>query len=135
MSLRGGYATPATAITTTTETLAQNIPAYPVSFPPNASGFVVVRGTLIVSTGAGTTQLVVKLRVGQSNTSTALVGTAAPVDSGASGSFAAPFVLIDSNGQVNLTGSGYSITVVQTSATGNGTVTAVNYEVDLITNS
>ena len=119
---------PATTITTTTETLAANIPATPVTPPPNATA-VIIRGRVTVATGAAATSLIAKLRGGQNNTTTNQIDTSEPVAAGASGNFSAPFEFIDTN-LANIGIAGYSVTVTQTAATGNGTVSAVDYEVD-----
>ena len=129
-SYLSNYSTPATTITTTTETLAQNIPASPIVLPLGSPQQIIVRGMVWVTTGAATASVTVKLRVGQSNTTTAQVGNSAIMSCNASTLQSFPFHFIDTSGQADLSGSGYSITVTQTSATGNGTVTAVTYEVD-----
>lgn len=131
MPILGGYSTPGTAIVTTAETLAQNIPPTAVAEPAAAAGALAIRGNVQIATGTTVTEIFVRLRVGQNNVSTALVDTAEPVAAGASGNFAAPFEFIDPNGVVNLS-QGYSITVVQTGAGTNGSVTAVDYEVDVV---
>jgi len=128
MTLLAATSTPATTITTTSETLAANIPAFPLS-PPGAAQAIVIRGNIAVTTGTAVTALAVRLRVGQNNTTTALVDAAEPMMAAASGSYSAPFEFEDTVfGDAN---SGYSLTVVQTGATGNGTITQVEYSVDL----
>lgn len=123
-----GTSAPATTITTTAETLAANIPATPVTPPPNATA-VIIRGRITVTTGTTVTSLVARLRGGQSNTTTNLIDTADPVAAGASGSFSVPFEFEDTS-LADIGIAGYSLTVVQTGAGTNGTVTAVDYEVD-----
>lgn len=130
MPFLSGVSAPATSITTTTETLAANIPATQISPPPNATA-IVVRGRITVTTGTTVTSLVARLRGGQSNTTTNLIDTAEPVAAGASGSFSVPFEFIDTN-LANLGIAGYSLTVVQTGAGTNGTITNVDYEVDYV---
>ena len=134
MSLAASYTTPATTITTTNETLAANVPAMPVyeGGPGGGLAGIVIRGVVYVTTGTAAAKLTVNLRVGQNNTSTNQVGTSNPVPCAASALFAVPFLFVDASAPVggNLNNSGYSITVTQGSATGNGTVTAVTYEVD-----
>lgn len=128
-SVLSSRTTPATTITTTTETLAVNIPATVISLPMASPQQFIIRGMLYITTGTTVTALVVKLRVGQSNTTTAQVGNSITVPAGASGLYAVPFWFIDTN-PGNLPTSGYSVTIVQTGAGGNGTVTEVDYEVD-----
>jgi len=122
--------TPASAIVTTAETLAVNIPAQPLTPPPGAPQAVIVRGALKITTGASTTSLAVRLRAGQNNTTTAQVGNTNTVACGAGATFTVPFHFIDTAGPANLALSGYSITVVQTAASANGTIVEVTYEVD-----
>lgn len=129
-SLQNAVSTPATTITTTTETLASNVPVFPL-VPPGASPQnVIVRGCVWVTTGTGVTALNVKLRVGQSNTTTNQVGSTITILCGASALYAVPFHFIDTVA-ADSGASGYSITVTQTGASGNGTVTAVTYETDI----
>jgi hypothetical protein len=119
---------PAATVTTTAETLAANIPATPITPPPNATA-VIVRGRITVTTGSATTSLFARLRLGQSNTTTNLIDTPNPVDAGASGSYTVPFEFQDTN-LANIGIAGYSLTIVMTNASGNGTIAAVDYEVD-----
>lgn len=121
---------PGTTITTTTETVAANIPAFPVQAALQGQG-VVIEGAVIVATGAGVTAIQVKLRVGQNNTTTAQVDATEPVAAGASGTFSASFEFVDLT-YADLA-SGYTITVTQVGATGNGTVSQVDWDVDLAT--
>ena len=121
---------PAATITTTSETLAANIPATPITPPPNATA-VIVRGRITVTTGTTVTSLVARLRGGQNNTSTNLIDSAEPVAAGASGSFSVPFEFEDTN-LANIGIAGYSLTVVQTGAGTNGTIANVDYEVDYV---
>jgi hypothetical protein len=123
--------TPATSIVTTAETLAQNVPAGPLNLPGGAPANVIVRVTVWITTGTGVTALAVKLRTGQNNTTTGQIGSTAQDPVIASTLQAVTFVFIDPNGGVNYPAGGYSITVSQVGATGNGTVTAVNSEVDI----
>lgn len=128
-SLKSLSSSPGTTITTTTETLAINIPPSPLTLPGASPGNIIIRGTLFIATGASTTSLAVRLRVGQNNTTTNQIGNAVIIPAGA-GNFAIPFTIIDNSGAANLNNSGYSVTVVQSSAAANGTVTAVAVEVD-----
>lgn len=125
-----GTSAPALTITTVTETLAQNIPATPITPPPQATA-VIVRGRVTITTGTTVTGIVVRLRGGQNNTTTNLIDSAEPVAAGASGSYSAPFEFEDTN-LANIGIGGYSVTVVQTGAGTNGSVTNVDYEVDYV---
>lgn len=128
MTLIAGTSAPAATITTTSETVAVNIPAMPVQ-PPAAAQGIVIRGNITVTTGTATTAVTVKLRVGQNNTTTAQVGIGEPMACGASASFSVPFEFVDlTYGDL---ASGYTVTVTATAATGNGTVTQAEYDVDL----
>lgn len=128
-NLASAYATPGTSILTTTETLAVNVPATPLALPGGSPQNVVVRGTLVIATGASTTAVQVKLRVGQNNTTTAQVGQTEQIQvAAATAAEEIPFHFEDLT-PADLTASGYSITVSQIAATGNGTVTSAEYEV------
>ena len=120
---------PATSIVTTAETLAVNIPVTPLSLPGASPQQVIIRGGVVVTTGASTTQLSVKLRAGQSNTTTAQVGNTETEVAAAAATLYIPFEFVDTT-VGNLTGLGYSITVSQVAATGNGTIVQVVYEID-----
>lgn len=122
------YVTPGTTLVTTAETVGVNVPATPLTLPAGAAPNVIVRGVAIISTGTGTAALQAKLRVGQNNTTTAQVGQTEQIACGASTpGVELPFHFTDLT-PVDLA-SGYSITVSQFGATGNGTVTSVEYEV------
>ena len=125
-----GTAAPGSTITTTTETLVANIPATQLTPPPAATA-VIVRGRLNIATGATVTGLAVKLRAGQNNTTTGQVDTTISLDAGASGNFGGEFEFQDPN-LANIGTGGYSVTVTQTGATGNGTVTNAEFEVDYV---
>ena len=127
-NLASAYASPGTTITTTTETLAANVPAGPLALPGGSPQVVAVRCTVWVTTGTGVTALAIKLRVGQSNTTTNQVGQSAQEVVIASALQAVQITFYDTT-PGKYSGSGYSITVSQIGATGNGTVTAVGYEV------
>jgi hypothetical protein len=86
-----------------------------------------------VTTGTTVTALIVKLRAGQSNTTTAQIGNSLELPSLASTLMAIPFHFIDTSGISNANNLGYSVTVSQVGAGSNGTVTAVTYEVDYST--
>ena len=121
-------ASPGTSIVTTAETLMANIPATPITPPPNATA-VIVRGRAQITTGTTVTSLSFKLRAGQNNTTTAQVDTGDTVAAGASATFGGEFEFQDTN-LANLGIAGYSLTVVQNGAGANGTVLNVEYEVD-----
>jgi hypothetical protein len=127
-NLAAAYSTPATPITTTAETLAANIPPVPLNLPGGAPQVVMVRVTVWVTTGTGVTAVAVKLRTGLNNTTTAQVAQTCQEFAIASTLQAFSFIIADTNIS-DLPLSGYSITVSQIGATGNGTVTAVAYEV------
>jgi hypothetical protein len=119
---------PGTTLVTTAETLAANIPAGPLQLPGGSPVQIIIRGMIYVTTGSAAGGLAARLRLGQNNTTTNLIGNAATVPCGASGLFVVPFTFIDTL-PADYTGSGYSLTVVQTGASGNGTITQVVYEV------
>lgn len=123
-----GSSAPSSAITTTTETLAINIPATALTPPPNATA-VIIRGRININTGTTVTGLAIKLRAGQNNTTTAQVDTGITLDAGASGTFGGEFEFQDAS-LANLGTGGYSITVTQNGAGTNGTLLNVEYEVD-----
>lgn len=130
VSVQSVKSTPALTITTSGETLASNIPGLVIVPPGSSPQQIIIRGMLVITTGTATTALQVKLRVGPNNTSTNQVGNTLQVSAGASGVWSAPFEFIDTNlANINNNG-GYSLTVTQVSATGNGTVTEVDYELD-----
>jgi len=130
-SVLSGSVSPATSVVTTAETLAANIPASPIAEPGASPQTVVIRGAIVFTTGASTTGVQVKLRVGQNNTTTAAVGNPEQTQvAAATSNEILEFEFIDPAGQANLTASGYSLTVTQVAATGNGTVVQVNYEAD-----
>lgn len=127
MALLAIRSAPGTTITTTSETLATNIPATPYQ-PSGLTQAITVSGTVTVTTGATVTSLTVKLRLGNNNTTTAQVDTSQTYAAGASGSFTASFEFADlSPADLN---QGYSVTVTQNGATGNGTITDVEINVD-----
>ena len=128
MTLLAAASAPGTTIVTVAETLAANIPAFPLQAPGQAQA-IVIRGSVTITAGTTVTALVARLRVGQNNTTTAQVGVALTEAATASVSNTIGFeyedtVLSDSN-------SGYSITIAQTGAGTNGTITQVEYSVDL----
>lgn len=132
MPLSSSYTTPAATVTTTSETLAANIPVTPFAPANNQTG-VIIRGNVIITTGTAVTSVTVKLRAGQNNTSTAQVDQSETVIGAASlANLEVPFEFIDTSTPVggNLVSTGYSITVIQNGATGNGTIVAVNFETD-----
>jgi hypothetical protein len=111
-SVLSGTSAPATSVVTTAETLAANIPVSPVAEPGGSPQTVVIRGVIIFTTGASTTGVQVKLRVGQNNTTTAQVGDTEQEQVAASTSNETiSFEFIDAAGQANMTASGYSLTV------------------------
>jgi hypothetical protein len=81
-----------------------------------------------VTTGTGVTAVQIKLRTGQNNTTTGQVGNTAQEVAIASALQAYTFIFVDTV-PVDLPSLGYSVTVSQIGATGNGAVTAVVYEV------
>ena len=128
-SLMNLIGTPATSITTTTETKAVFISVTPVQLPANSPGNLIVRGCLWITTGTATTSLSVLLRVGN-GTGGAQIGSTITIPALAGALSCAPYHFVDTNGPANLSQSGYSVTVIQNGATGNGTITAYTYEVD-----
>jgi hypothetical protein len=129
-SIGGAMTAPATSLVTTAETLAANIPVPPLQAPAGALG-VSIRGNVVITPGASTTSFLIKLRAGLNNTTTAQIGIAEGVTCvAAAANSSASFHFID----VNLPDaqSGWSLTVTQLAATGNGTITQVSYEVDVI---
>jgi hypothetical protein len=120
---------PATSVVTTAETLAANIPATPLALPGGSPQQVIIRGGVVITTGASVTQVSVKLRVGQNNTTTAQVGNTETEVAAAAATLYVPFEFVDLV-PGDLVNSGYSITVSQVAATGNGTIVQVVYEID-----
>ena len=128
MSLLAANSAPNTTVVTTAETVAVNIPAFPLTPPANGVA-IIIRGIVSVTVGTTAASVSVKLRTGQNNTTTGQVdltetevGVAAATDS-----FPFEFedvVFADAN-------LGYSITVTQPAATANGTITQVEYSVDV----
>ena len=129
-SVQSSYTTPASTITTTTETLAANIPALPLSEPGGAPQSVIVRFTIYLTTGTSTAQMKAQLRLGQNNTTTNPIGQPIQTQSGAGAGFAISGHFVDPAGSVNLPNSGYSLTITQAAASANGTINAVFWEVD-----
>lgn len=88
----------------------------------NPGGTSVVRGYINISTGAGTSAVVIKVKQGSATTGT-LVGTADTVAVSASTAYSIPFCqVVPAGGTISYPGNQYCVTVTQTGATGNGTV-------------
>lgn len=134
MSLATSYTTPGTTIVTTAETVAANIPVSPVyeGGPGGGLSGIVVRGTVSITTGTGVTSGSVKLRTGQNNTTTGQIAQTETIPLVASLLQEIPFEFVDNSVPIggNLNNLGYTITVTQNAATGNGAVTAVTWETD-----
>lgn len=128
MALLAAHSAPATTITTTTETVAASVPAHETNVGSNNQG-VVVHGVVQVTTGASTTAIVVKLRLGTNTITGTQIGTSQTSPATASVDNAVPFCFVDAT--PDDLASGYSITVTQTGAAGNGTVKSVDYAVDV----
>jgi hypothetical protein len=126
-SLGAAVVNPATTITTTTETLCVNIPPIPLFLPAGSPQVLTIEVTLWITTGTGVTALQAKLRTGQNNTTTAQVGQTAQVVAIASTLQAVNVMFFDVT-PADLA-SGYSVTISQIGATGNGTVTSAGYQV------
>lgn len=127
-NIASAYTQPGTAMVTSGETVAQNIPVTPLALPPGAQQQVIVRVTVWVTTGAGVSSVTLKLRTGQNNTTTNQVGQSAQIAAVASTLQAFTAIFIDTV-PADLPALGYTITATGNGATGNGTVTAVAYEV------
>lgn len=118
-----------TNIANAAETLAANIGPSQLNAPPNATA-VTIRGTITITTGASVTALQAKLRNGVNNTSTAQMGIGEQVPAIASqANSECPFEFVDVN-LADLGANGYSLTITQIGATGAGTITQVDYDVD-----
>jgi hypothetical protein len=130
-SFLSGMSTPATVITTTTETVCVPIPPTSLILGALSGPNIILRGCVWITAGTGVTGLSVRLRAGYNTIVGPLIGNSV-INAAAVASVlqAQPFFWIDTTGLSNLTGLGYSINIVQTAATGNGAVTAVAYEVD-----
>ncbi len=132
-ALLSGQTAPGTTLSTTTQTQAFTIPPQTIVVPPLSDGHIIIRGCVCVNTGAGVTSLQLQLRVGYNITgsfsSYPLVGNSFVIPAIASLNAAGVFEWIDGAGMQNLP-IGYTIAVVQTGATGNGSVTYAGYEVD-----
>ncbi len=106
------------AIVTTAETIV--VTSDPITISPGAKRVLLV-GYVQITTGAGTTALVPRVRRGPA-LADALVGEANPQAAAASVNDRLMVLVVDDN-----PGEGkrqYSLTVVQTAASGNGNVTA-----------
>lgn len=88
---------------------------------------VKISGVLNVLAGTGTTALVIRVRQGV-GTGGAVVGAAQTVTLAAGSSASVPFSVEDTTGAVQ-TGTAYTVTVVQTGASGAGTVNTFDLEV------
>lgn len=86
---------------------------------PGGQG-VLVRGSVNVTAGAGTTAVVVRVRTG-STTAGTLIGVAETDTLAAANSESLPFDFLDSSANALNGNVQYCVTVQQTGATGNGT--------------
>lgn len=129
-NIASATSTPGTNIPTTTETLAVNVPSTPLALPGGSPVNVIIRGQVTVTTGAAATAVQVKLRVGPNNTTTSQVAQTEQVQvAAATANEEIPFHFTDVAVANLVLNGGYSITVTQVAATGNGTVVQVEYEV------
>jgi len=108
--------TPAATITTTTETVGATLSAVSTQ---SADNVVVLMGYLDVTTGTGTTAVVVRVRRGVDATGT-LIQQAVTEQVTAGNEISVPIFVQDTPGEVS--NQSYVITVQQTAATANGTL-------------
>lgn len=143
MALAGGYSLVSGTVPTTVETLVLNIPAVAVPIGQQATGQVAIRGNVQLTTGTATSALAIRCRVATGNTTSALLDQTETIPATAGVALSAPYEFIDPAGLIypstpsgvvtgNLQVSGYSITVTQLGASGNGSLTAGEYEVEVI---
>jgi hypothetical protein len=104
------------SVVTTNETAAVTSP--PVT-PSTDGGEITITGVVNITTGTGTTAVTVRVRRGN-GVSGALVGETMPHTLAAAASADIAFQVTDTPGAV--AGQQYTATVVQTAASGNGTV-------------
>lgn len=130
-----GQVLTSTTLTTTSETVACAIPAFATNNPPGTG--VTLDGELVVTTGTGVTALVVKYYQAPASASV-VVGSAKPASAVAVGNtqtlnaaasitgVAVPLDMEDTSAAALSSPSGiqYFVTVTQTGATGNGSVTS-----------
>lgn len=110
-----------TTLVTTAETACVTLPSFT---PDNPQGQgIVVSGDINISPGTGTTSLVLKLRQGANTVTGTQVGNSITVASSVS---AVGFNWLDTSALAlnDPAGMQYTVTVTQTGATGNGTVSA-----------
>lgn len=111
--------TAAVTLTTTIEEAVATSPLPDEAVPP--AGGVKVSGVLNVVAGAGTTAVVVKVREGAGITGTVLRSWTHTLAAAASANIA--FETSDETGPIPI--GQYTVTVTQTAATGNGSVTGI----------
>lgn len=121
---RGTNPTADTTITTTTETVAATLSGLST---PAADSDVVLSGTVQVTAGTGTTALVVRVRRGTDATGT-LIGEAETDTTTAGNLIAIAIQVRDTPGEVS--NQSYVITVQQTGASGNGTISNAALKAD-----
>lgn len=109
-------ATADTTVVTTAETAA--VTSDPIS-PTSDGAELTIAGVVNITTGASTTAVVVRVRRG-AGVAGALVGETETHTLAAAAQASIPFGVTDFPGAVS--GQQYTVTVVQTAATGNGTI-------------
>jgi len=110
------YVTADTSVVTTAETTA--VVSDPIT-PATDGAEISIGGHINITTGAGTTSVVIRVRRGNGVSGT-LVGETEPINLGAAVTDNAHFAVTDSPGAV--AGQQYTASVVQTAASGNGTI-------------
>lgn len=110
------YVTADTTVVTTAETAA--VVSDPIT-PATDGAKVIISGHINITSGAGVTGLVIRIRRGNGVSGT-LIGETEPGALGASATDNFPFAITDFPGAV--AGQQYTASVVQTGATGNGTI-------------
>jgi hypothetical protein len=125
VALTAAQNTGSQTVTTTTETAAANTAALAFA-PPNNYGGMIVRGSVNITPGTGTTAVVVRVRQGN-GTGGALVGNALTITAIAASPLVLPFSVLDPSATP---ASQYTVTVAQTAATANGTINQAEIETD-----
>jgi len=119
-------------ITTTTETVVATSTTN-VENNPAVGASTIVRGTINITAGTGTTAIVVRVR--EASLTGTLVGNAITISVTAGSLYQIPFEVVDASayGTVNTTGAVWVATVQQTGASGNGTVNQTTVETQAAT--
>lgn len=123
-------ATTVTNVTVTTTTEAVAISSGPVKVP-YATCRVAIKGWCQLTTGTATTTVAAAIRRGTAITG-ALVGEANATEVKAAAGSTEEFIIMVSEDRATVDTVEYSLTVLQASATGNGTVLQASIEVEIL---